>query len=457
MNRVDMRNFKPLHQSAADAGFILPTVVIVVFIVTLLAGAAITVATQSSTSTTRDNNVKAALAAAESGLQIASYRITQLNPKGEQCITGSAKQESATCESTWEPLGNGASFHYTTTKALAAGEKCAGQIIEAKTGIAQRCVTSEGRVNGVEPYTRVQALIESAVGEALFKVKGILGLEEVLVSGNVKATSVVASNGKITSGGKGSAAFEKGYEICPGGSFTPAVGEERTKSGVTVGPEKLKEDPALEITRSSECPLEANLVAAHPTAAENEDSRINGELVEKGKETSPKFSGAPHYELNLEEQGVLKLGGSKYYFCNVTLSHEAKLEVATGAKVELFVDSPADGCPTGSGTFTVEGNTRIENPNAAGALLIKMAGKGPLTIANSGAIKANIYAPEAEVILKGAGTLTGSIVGKKVHLEGGAFLYSEEEPLIVEGSSGGSYSRKGWEQCTSGSGATPGC
>lgn len=448
-----------------ESGLILPTALMMLVIVTILAVTAVTVAVKSSSSTTRDNNVKAALAAAEAGLQLATYRINTSKPKAAECVTTSESKgaistvnkeakESEACESSLESLGNGASFKYYNSIALAKGE-CAGTAVVKVENIEKRCITAEGIVNGVSPHTRVQTLIESAVGVALFKVKGILGLEEVLVSGSVKATSVVASNKKITSGGKGSAAFEKGFEICPGGTFTPPAGAERTKSGVTVGPEKQKEDPALEITRTSGCPFEETIPAVHPTAAENEDSRISSELVEKGKEKSPKFSGAPNYELNLEEQGTLKLGGSKYYFCKVTLSHEGKLEVPTGAKVELFVDSPADTsgkCPTGSGTFTVEGNTRIENPNGANALLIEMAGKGPLTIDDGGSAKANIYAPEAEVIVQGGGELTGSIVGKKVHLENGAFLSNEEAPLTVGGSGKSTNTRKAWAQCASGSG-----
>jgi hypothetical protein len=53
------------------------------------------------------------------------------------------------------------------------------------------------------------------------------------------------------------------------------------------------------------------------------------------------------------------------------------------------------------------------------------------------------------VILSGAGSLTGAIVGKKVKLEAGSFIYSEEaETIIAGGTNGGDYSRKGWQQCT---------
>ncbi len=457
-----MRYPNPKRRPTDEAGFVLPTAVIVLMIVTVLVGAAVTVATQTSTSTTRDDNTKAALEAAEGGLQVASYRLSQLKPEKEECINGSEKKTTVSeCKSGTESLGNGATFQYWTTKALNAGEKCAGQTIEAKAGIAQRCVTSEGKVNGVEPGTRLQTRIESAVGESLFSIDGILGLEEVLVNGSVTATAVVASNLKIK--GEGSATFSKGFEICPGGTFKPAVGSERNASGVTVGNVKggYVGDPPLEITRSSGCPIEAKIPSGHATAAENEDSRIGttDEFFTEGKSAN-KFTGSPTYELTLSSNSKLTLGGSKYYFCKVLAERNGELKIATGAKVEIFIDSHTGNpnCPEkGSGTFTIEGNSHLVNPNGPGALLIEMAGKGPFSVKNSGSLSASVYAPEAEVVLSGAGTLTGAVVGAKVHLEAGSFIFSEESGELKVGNEGGTYSRKAWEQCTPGSGASEGC
>src|SRR4051794_24859429 len=125
---IEMLTFK--RRLADQAGFVLPTAIIVTMIVTVLAGAAITVSTQTSKSTTRDVSTKAALEAAEGGLQVASYRINHLKPEAANCITGSAEAApqggTVYCaSSSTESLGNSASFQYWTTKALSAGEKCA--------------------------------------------------------------------------------------------------------------------------------------------------------------------------------------------------------------------------------------------------------------------------------------------------------------------------------------------
>lgn len=465
--RIDhMRHPNIKRRLTDEAGFILPTAVIVLLIITALVGAAVAVATQSSTSTTRDDNTKAALAAAEGGLRVASYRLNQFKPEEAKCITGTTeatpKSGSSYCEgSSAESLGNGATFQYWTTKGLSTGETCVGKTIEAKSGIVQRCITSEGKVNGVAPGTRLQTRIESAVGESLFSVDGILGLEEVLVNGSVTATAIVASNLRIK--GEGSATFSKGFELCPGGTFKPAVGAERNSSGVAVGTVRggYVGYPPLEITRSSGCPIEAKLPEEHATSAVNDDIRItNGTDVRtENRSGAVEFTGPSKDMLTLKSEGTLKLAGSRYYFCNVKLQNSGILEIEIGAKVEIFIDSHANNpnCPEGSGTFKVEGAAKIKNPNGPGALLIEMAGKGPFNVLNGGSLAASVYAPEAEVLLSGSGTLTGAVVGAKVHLEAGSFIFGEESGELKVGKEGGAYSRKGWEQCTPGSGASEGC
>src|SRR5690242_13225563 len=133
-----------------EAGFVLPSAIIVLMIITLLTGAAITVATQTSSSTTRDTNDKVELEAAEAGLHVASYRLSQLGlkPSESQCI-GETKVETeeSKCKDSSESLGNGASFTYKTTKPLKVGDECAGRKLAIiPSGILFRCVTSEGSV-----------------------------------------------------------------------------------------------------------------------------------------------------------------------------------------------------------------------------------------------------------------------------------------------------------------------
>jgi Tfp pilus assembly protein PilX len=444
---------------ASEAGFVLPTAIIVLFILTVLTGAAIALASQTSTSTTRDDNTKAALEAAEAGLRVASYRLGALKPAEAKCITKSveAAPESGYCKDAEpESLGNGSTFQYWTTPGLKVSEKCAGQTVSAiVAGTVQRCVISEGKVNGISQ--RLTVRVETAAGESLFQVAGVVGLKEVKITGSVKVPAVVASNEKII--GEGSANFESGFELCPPkGTFSPAAGTERNKSGVTInGVGKMESNPSLEKTRSAaECPLKAELPAGHPTELSNEDSRIGT--------TDPLVGGTwseAKHELTLESTNELTLSGSRYYFCNFKMPGGGpKFKIAPTAKVEIFIDSPEDPaskCAAGTGKFEIAGGSKTENEGKNPAnLLIEIYGKGPFKFANGSGktLEAAIFAPNGEVNMEGGVQFSGGIVGDTVHLENGTrYGWSETVKSLTNGTAG-AYGRKAWEQCTP-TGTTP--
>jgi Tfp pilus assembly protein PilX len=463
---IDMRHLANLERRlAAEGGFALLIAMFVMLIISVLVAAAITVASQTSTSTTRDTNTKAALEAAEAGLQVAAFRLSKLEPTETACITGTTTAfptlpttgEHIYCEDvTKEPLGSGATFQYWTSRALKAGTACGGTTAAAE----QRCITSEGIANGVSPGTRLQALVKKSTGESLFTVKGIIGLEELKISGSVKLPSVVASNGKII--GLGGGAFERGFELCPEkpATFTPSLAE-RGSWGGSIGEKGETTDPAVEKTRTAgapECPLKAPLPTTHAASAANEDSRIT-----KGEDpmTGTAEFNTVNDELTLGANAKLTLHGSKYYFCSITTKSTPELIIPTGVKAEIFIGSHEEGfCPTGSGTIKTEKGEFVvttEEKNPA-ALLIVMAGKGPIAITNGSKLEASIYAPEAEVIIKGGSGFRGGIVGNIVHIENGTGVieWSEELKKLTNGVAG-AYERKSWEQCTPGSGASEGC
>jgi Tfp pilus assembly protein PilX len=468
--------WEAIRSQPGDGGFAMAAAIMVMFVITLLTAAAITVASQSSTSTTRDNNVKAEVEAAEAGLHVADYRLSQLKPAESQCInegelvTAKSTSEAETkCTDASESLGNGATFKYWTTLPLKAGESCSGRTVSSEEGITQRCVTSEGKVNGVEPAVRLQARVTGSAGEALFSIKGVLGLKKVLVSGSANVPGVVGSNGEIR--GEGSANFEKGYEICvkplAEGKFVPAAGAERKKSGVKIAGKNPEAVPEYEKTRNAlECPIKALLPVVHATALINENARIGAaDKLEGGGYTWNKEK----YELTMESTAKLTLGESgkttKYYFCSFKMPGGGpEWKIAAGAKVEIFIGSPEEvgsKCAAGTGKMEIAGGSKTVNEakNPA-SLLIEMGGKGPFTFANGSGktLEASIYAPNAKVEMSGGVIFKGGIVGEEVLLEGGTkYEWSEETGKLGGGGAAASYSRKAWEQCVRGSGATEGC
>jgi hypothetical protein len=434
----------------------MPTAVIVLFITTVLLAAAVKVASQTSTSTTRDNNVKAEIAAAEAGLQVASYRLGQLAPSPLLCINGS-EAVSLKCESGVESLGNNATFQYWTSQALPTLERktCAGRTVSSIVGVTQRCITSEGLVNSVKPGVRLQELVTLSGGEPLFSAHGVLGLEEVHVSGSVKIPGLTGSNGKILA--EGGAALEGGYELGP----KPPSSYEQLGGATHKGPEKVRTE--------AEGKFAASVPASHATKESNEDNRITecaakgcapvgkDEFYTAGKEVN-KFTGSPKYELKIGSLGELTLGGSKYFICNFHAERAGKLIIPAGAKVELFIGSPegASKCPAGTGKFETE-EFKLENHAGPGGLVIIMEGPGPFKVGRGALLEAGVYAPEAEVTFEGGMEFTGGIVGKKVRISNGVYFKWSEELASWTNGAGTTYARKAWEQCAAGSGATEGC
>lgn len=446
----------------SDDGFALAAAVIVMFIAGLLVTVAVSTATFTASSGTRDEQSRSAFEAAEAALRTATYRINMKGPGSSECLAGTAVQAAGSdhyCGGEAEHLSDGTTFRYWTSQVLEKGARCAGQTIEeAGGGTVQRCVTAEGVVKGVKE--RMQERIASSGGSSkLFPVAGILGLEEVKVSGAVSAVGVVASNGLIEGGGSG--AFTRGYELGPAGTFKPAAGKERNKSGVTVcGKGKMEAAPECE-ARLSE-PFVAALPSNHATETANEDARLeNGEdEFFKGWTTENNFNPANH-ELSLSANGRLTLGGARYYLCNFKATSNSELIIAADAKVEIFVDSPEDPngkCPAGSGKFESEGDFHFKNLSGkASSLLIMMYGKGPFKLLNGAELQASIFAPQAEILMNGGTKFTGGIVGNKVFLENGLnmFEWASEDGELEIGNPGSSiYYRTGWTQCTS-EGSTP--
>jgi Tfp pilus assembly protein PilX len=436
---------------ASESGFVMAIAMLSLFIMGVLAVAAVSVSISTSHSTTRDEASKSALEAAEAGLRAATYRLNMVGPGEKLCLNSSNAVEEPSgveyCVGPEESLGNNATFKYWVTKANTGGS-CAGEALSGSSQLFQRCVTAEGIINkgtNLQVTQRLQARVAALQASTnLFTVAGFVGLEELKVTGSVSVKGLSASNGKII--GEGSANFEKGYEIGPSGSFKPAAGEERTKSGVKV------EGPETQVKENFVYALPTN----HATAESNEDNRISEKIDEsyENKAKAIEYQGTPNYTLFMTSEPKLTLGGSKYYFCNVKLEKASKLIIASGAKTEIFIDSPEDKsskCAAGTGNFEILNNSKIENlSKKPTSLLIEMYGKGKFELANGSKLEASIFAPEGEVNINGGASFLGAVVGRKLHMENGAGIleWSTEEETLKAGNAGTPiYYRTAWTPC----------
>jgi Tfp pilus assembly protein PilX/cytoskeletal protein CcmA (bactofilin family) len=441
---IDMRhltNFK--RRLTGEAGFVLPTAIIVLLIVTVLVGAAITVASQTSTSTTRDSNTKSALEAAEAGLQTASYRLSKLEPKPTQCINGSAAVGEK-CESGSEPLGNGATFEYWTSKGLAAGEKCDGETVSAQENVTQRCITSVGTVNGVPRRVQERA---SSLASPLFQVKGILGYHSVSIENNGKLEGEVGTNEILTL--KNGVTVEQA-DLGPlgkvEGTSTPKVTIKNT-SPFEPPPVPIGES-ATSATTQAGCkpPLEGGEVGP------NCDFLItNGADANSGVTFNTALR-----SLSMGNGASLELKEGVYNFCNFQVSgNNTKLTTVSGGKVVIFIDSAAragSGCSSPAGKLEFKNGLEIIDPNK-NALYLQIyvydGSGGTIELKNNvsgGQFYGTIVAPKSKVAIGNNAEFVGAIMANEVELAPN-FKFKFEKEVEKLKTPSRLYERKAWEEC----------
>jgi type II secretory pathway pseudopilin PulG len=438
------------NRLVTQSGFALPAAIMVMLIVLLLSAAAVAVSVRSSTSTTRDDNVKAALEAAETGLHVATYRLAMIPLEGKQCVKNGAAEgpkEGKYCKDTTEALGNGATFTYWTSEALSESDKCAAEALIIEAGLDQRCVTAEGQVNGVT--RRVQARVAAPTAKPLFPIHGIVGLTKLNISGEGAVQGLAGSNGNLEI--SGGVKLQGGYTLgFPGGKLDKKGGE------ITC--------PPCGIRSKEEGPIPGALPEKHVTAATSEDSRITNKEDEQTGEVT--WNPAA-YELTVSGKSAhIVLGGTKYYFCKLVAKGGGVITVTASAKTEIFIDSSEDtGSPCKSSQkpkiFELSGGSKLEN--SAGdpsRLLIEVYGKNEVIVSGAGEVTASMLAPESKVTLSGGSALKGALVGNEVIISGGSFAWDERAASLRQEAAGAeAYQRvPSWEECKpTGATALAGC
>jgi Tfp pilus assembly protein PilX/cytoskeletal protein CcmA (bactofilin family) len=446
---IDMRHLTNFKRHPTDeAGFVLPTAMIVLLMLTVLIGAAVTVASQTSTSTTRDSNTKAALEAAEAGLQTASYRLSKLEPEKSECVTGTAKAPPTIgiycAGSGSEPLGNGASFEYWASKGLVAGEKCGGETVSTQENVTPRCITSVGNVNGVARRVQERA---ASLASPLFQVKGILGYHSVLIENNGVLEGEVGTNETLTL--KNGVTVER-VDLGPLGKV----------EGTSTPKETIKntspfEPPPVPIGESANSAI---------TQAECKPPPEGGEvgpncdfLITSGADANSGVVFTPSTRsLSMGQGASLELKEGVYNFCNFQVSgNNTKLTTVAGGKVEIFIDSALrakSGCTAPAGKLEFKNGLELIDPNK-NALYLQIyvydGSGGTVELKNNvsgGQFYGTIVAPYSKVTIGNNAEFVGAIEANEVELAPN-FKFKFEIEVNKLKTPSRLYERKAWEEC----------
>lgn len=429
----------------------------VLTVLLILTGTAIVAAGQLSSATGTETMRKRAFEAADAGLQATVYRLNMLAPSTDRCIGGPnsavmTPTSGAACDAYDESLGNGGSYSSNTTRALGAGDRCAGYTISAASTIVERCVTSRGTVEGVT--RRVQARVASYASAPVFPVAGLLGLDGIELSNNAVVNGGLGSNGEIELKNNARASSTTI------GPSAPSPSVDNNADAGTISRRTTDQGPFA-------------LAPVNPgnSATVNDNSRLTNGAANPRVSPYDSLSGSVSWNpttrsLRLSNNAAVTLGGALYNLCSLTMSNNSKITLAAGARTAIYIDSPArsgSGCPSGSGTFSMSNNAGFVNntPAAAGssfaydptALQIYVVGQGEdddddeIKLSNNTAFYGLLYAPTSKVELSNNARTWGAISAREVEMKNNATFNGDPNATAITTSGGGLYYRTAWREC----------
>jgi type II secretory pathway pseudopilin PulG len=444
-----------LPSIAAQDGVAMIAAIGTLLVVSLLALVVATSSVRTSHTGNNDRSSKRALAAANAGLEVATYRLNTLTPAASsaQCITTAVTTPAAghgVCAPVTESEGNGATHTYQVSIQKPANSACGGAALASgaiAAGSMVRCVTSTGTVNGVS--RRVQTLIVAQPANPPYlPVQGVVGLDSVQLGNNTSSQANVGSNGAITVGNN---SVIHQIELGPGATVSGSFTENNSR---VVHPSPFTLQPAPVGTTATVNNNATGLAGYAGYSAATRDLNVTSRLV---------------------------LPSGDYNFCRLTLGaqNSSSIEPAAGAQIRIFIDAPDDvrpgsGCPTTAG----QGWGQINGVN--GVVLGRFNGSTPfgspadtqifvvgwdptanvfpgskygwnqiVVSKNNLEINGLLYAPWSDVqVGKNNADIYGGAAAKRIYVKNNAnFVF--DSSLANLGSAGGDFGRLNWSECRS--------
>lgn len=395
-------------------GIAMPVVIGTLTITTGLAAGTFAVVVEGNHASVRDRDSKAALAAAEAGLQLAILRTTQLKPAATQCVTnalvvpGSASNDGSSTAATecprWkESIGNGATFTYVV--ATPTSGTCPTLPGFTATPGKDRCITSIGEVNGVR--RRIQLRFYFNPPFVPWGNAGLVGKDLVDLGNNAEIRSPVGTNGEVVAGNNTDIIGE--LLLPPGAHYD--FGQHSGSTGGVRTP-RVDKWTFPEIDWATPRTENNNVSALTAIPGYNSTTRI----------------------LTLGQQQQVTLPGGTYHLCGVQATNGNWLNVTNGQVVRLYIDSPRgnpDYCPAvaGAGRFTAKNSgmfnaTDDKNPAELEVYVYgttadadEPSGSADVDINNGVEFYGTIWAPNSTIDVKNNQGIAGGFTGGKVHMK----------------------------------------
>jgi hypothetical protein len=438
------------HRVADESGVTIVFAIQVLAITTMMVSTVMASSVGLGNTTERDYDSKSALAASLSGLDVARYRLEQVNPANDKCLTdsavatGSGGAATGECPAFAGDLGNGTSYGYRVTPALSGGT-CGGQTVPGDSS-TYRCVTSYGTDNGVT--RRTQALMRRApTTAALFPFSGMLGLDSISVneSGHGTISGPVGSNGTFSLSNSSGTSDGVAWQPGPSGTMSETCSGTPTSQAPASTPWTLSPlSPFFDGTET------VNDNATVFGAA----SGFNYDPVERDvKDTN---------NATLILNGPNPRTGSDglwiFNFCSLNFTHVTQIRLLNGATARFLIDSnqrAGSGCQSGAymnmtavSAMNVDPSTGL--PGNPTQLQFFYYGTGTAEVNNKSGFSATFYGPDAQLKATNDTTWIGAIAAKSISATNGLnFTAADVSSLTSSSSSSGPWMRTspGFVEC----------
>jgi hypothetical protein len=435
-----------------EDGVLMPVLMMVLATALILIAVGAKSVAFSGDSANRDRLAKRAQQAADAGVAAALDRMDRLDvthgangSTTAQCVGGSPSALTLTaatpggwCPAMSEDIGNGGSYSYQVRPVTQGPDDLT----------TTWTLVSTGSAGGV---TRRVAVDSTALtGQPLVGHYSTVSLLDLNLNQSATITGDTQSNGNINLNGSQT-------RIC-GGTATPGPGQ-------TINPASRACTGGTTDTPIVLAPV--NQGDAGPPTNNNSNARI---CAAAGDPCSGSVNYNPTTRRLLISGGSLTLSGSVYSFCQLDMEGNSQLNVAPGASVQIYIDSP-EHCPgqypaLGSvGGMSFSNNSSITNPSnnpthlqlyVVGSSTAGVCSSSPLPSPNKcGVVLGNnnttylmLYAPNSAVELSNNLSVFGAVAAKQITMSNNTHItYQDSVSTVVSRSVYPVFKVQGYREC----------
>lgn len=378
-----------------ERGFVMVIALLLLLVITLAIGAISTASVDVNNQGSRQDNAELADAAADSGVQVALYR---LNTAG---ATGASSGSMA----------GGASYSYTVTPLTSSSSACAGLWVQnSSSTLDQDCISSTGTVGSVSERVETRVVgYAPTTSSSPFTVNGVFAINGFSTNEMGGGTFTLASNGSLSLSNATLSTINGTIEYV-GSNLSQSQNSNQKCTG-TCTTEQL----------SSAITVPSVSASVYASAASTNNDLTSGDITY----TNASFSSSTDILTASNNNATVTFAPGTYYFCGINVNGFSNFAInTTGAGVvAIYIDSSyrsGSTCSSSAGNIYGAGNSTgsLNGSEPSSDLQLYFYGDpgcttscpAAVTNMNAATYNADIFAPYNSMDPGGAFTMTGDLV-----------------------------------------------